>query len=87
MILQKTVRKYLLTCQEITAFCTQNGWIDNESLEFEIVEQQNNNIIISVKFDEIIMEGAGCIANHVSCFGKLLIIFNKVGEIESTQIL
>lgn len=84
---QQTIQTYLLTCRELNTFCTQNGWIDDETVTFDIVEQTQDYAIISVQFKEIIMEGAGCIASPVACFGQLQLFFDKTGQVTSAKQL
>lgn len=82
----EVIQKFLFSCRELNAFCTQNGWIDNESLTFEIAEQTTDYSVVSVKFIEVIMEGAGCIADRISCFGRLKLFFDTNGQIITVQI-
>ena len=72
---------YLKQCKQINQFCTQNGWIDNDSISFEIKEEDSSEMMINVTFNEIIMEGAGCIAGNIACFGQLKL------KIENHQIV
>jgi hypothetical protein len=83
MTLYHAIQTYLLTCRELNNFCTQNGWIDNETLSFDIIEQTDDYTIVSLQFKEIIMEGAGCIASPVACFGKLKLFFDETGQVKS----
>jgi hypothetical protein len=40
--LMQNIERYLLSCRELTAFCSQNGWIDNQSMNYEIIEQNDH---------------------------------------------
>jgi hypothetical protein len=78
------IKDYLQHCREITAFCTQNGWIDNDSVKYEVLGSDENAAIISVEFLEILMEGSGCVADKVSCHGRLRLIFDNEGCVQSS---
>jgi hypothetical protein len=76
-----SIRDILHSCHELTAFCTQNGWIDNASLRYEVEQQDARGVTVAVYFDEVVMEGAGCIAARVPCFGKVLLRLDEHGEV------
>ncbi len=87
MTLQTIIQDYLSTCREINQFCTQNGWIDGSTITFEILEQNQNAVTISIVFIEIIMGGAGCVENRVSCFGQLKLLLDTQGGVESSCVI
>lgn len=78
---------YLKNCREITQFCSQNGWINNASLEIDIIEHSKNEALIAVYFDEIIMEGAGCVAGTIPCYGRIRVKLNSEGNFESLKVV
>jgi hypothetical protein len=82
---QAAIQKYLENCRELTQFCTQNGWIDNSSLRFEIKSQDAASALLTVQFAEVVMEGAGCIADRVQCFGQLRLFFDADGIVTGSQ--
>jgi uncharacterized protein YuzE len=71
----------LQTCKELSVFCSQNGWIINESIDYEIIERQPDSLLIYVTFLESIMEGSGCQCDQKSCYGRLRLKLDKEGEI------
>lgn len=77
---------FLENCKELTAFCSQNGWIINESIHYEILEQQPDCLLIYVTFLESIMEGSGCQCDQKSCYGRLQLELNDTGEIIAATI-
>jgi hypothetical protein len=87
MTLQTIIQDYLSTCREINQFCTQNGWIDGSTITFKILEHNQNAVTISVEFIEIIMGGAGCVENRVSCFGHLKLLLDTQGGVESSCVI
>lgn len=81
------IKEFLTRCPELSRLCTQNGWIDNDTLEIEIVEQQLGSVTLNVRFEEIIMEGAGCIAGRIPCYGKLQLKLGADGDVREMEIL
>lgn len=81
-----TIHDYLLSCRELSALCSQNGWIDNETLEVQIVDARPDQILAAVQFDEVIMEGAGCIAGRVPCFGHVRMRLDGAGNVVGMDI-
>lgn len=78
---------YLHTCRELNLLCTQNGWIDNETLQVEVVERHDRSLLAAVTFEEIVMEGAGCIAGRVPCYGRVRVQFNETGDVDRLEVL
>ena len=80
------IQALLENCKELTAFCSQNGWIINESIHYEILEQRPDSLLIYVTFMESIMEGSGCQCDQKSCYGRLQLKLNDTGEIVAATI-
>ncbi|MGR9115941.1 MAG: hypothetical protein ACU85E_09260 [Gammaproteobacteria bacterium] len=81
-----TIQSFLENCKELTAFCSQNGWIINESIHYEIIEQQPAGLLIYVTFLESIMEGSGCQCDRKSCYGRLQLKLDNNGEVIAATI-
>lgn len=75
------VRQYLRDCRELSQLCSQNGWIDNDTLTVEILERQSDQLLAAVQFDEVIMEGSGCVAGRVPCFGRVHVRLDPAGNV------
>lgn len=82
------IMEFLLHSNELAAFCSQNGWIIDDSLSYEILERRpnSNSILIYVTFLESIMEGSGCQCDQKSCYGRLRLTLNEKGAIDSATI-
>jgi hypothetical protein len=81
------LKHFLHTWPGLAALCSQNGWIDNDSLQLEVIGHQDDALIVNVQFDEIIMQGAGCIADRVSCFGRVAIEIDESRQVLQAWIL
>ena len=87
LYLMQNIERYLMSCRELTAFCSHNGWIDNNSLYYEIIEQNDQHVIAFVQFEEILMEGSGCIAGRVPCQGRLRLLLDRYGDVRAAELL
>ena len=85
--MKDAIRQYLCRSRELTQLCTQNGWIENDSIEYETLAQSGSNITLAVAFDEVIMEGAGCIANRARCYGRMELMLAEDGQVVSGRVL
>lgn len=83
---ERRIRDYLARCRELADLCEQNGWIDNDSLQIEWEASADTEARVSVHFTEVIMEGAGCVADRRERFGKLVLAFTPDGEVASCKI-
>ncbi len=80
------ISQKLETCNELSAFCTQNGWIISDSIQYEILERYSDRLLIYVTFLESIMEGSGCQCDQKSCYGRLWLNLNTDGEIVGVEL-
>ena len=85
--LMQHIERYLLSCRELTALHSHNGWIDKNSLRYEIIEQNDSYVIAFVQFEEILMEGSGCIAGRIPCQGHLRLTLDRYGQVERAELL
>ena len=81
------LEEYLHQCRELNALCTQNGWIDNDTLRVDVLEKNGRSLLAAVTFEEILMEGAGCVAGRVSCYGRVRVSLTEDGQVERLVIL
>lgn len=78
------IAAYLACCRELAGFCAHNGWIDNDSIEFEIQAGATPGIlVVAVKFTEVIMKGAGCEARRLPRFARLRLGLDARGDVVS----
>jgi len=69
----------------LMAICTQNGWPDPETLRVEILEQGGSELLCAVAFQEVIMEGSGCCAGRIDCWGKYRVKLDAAGSITRAE--
>lgn len=79
------IEEYLRRCRELNAFCSENGWIDNDTLRWKVIAEHNDWIEVTVIFNEVTTQGGGCVARHIECFGRLRLQLNSTGEIIGGQ--
>lgn len=81
------VREYLLRCRELAALCSQNGWIDDETLTIDELDRERGSVTCAVTFEEVVMEGAGCVAGRVPCYGRVRLGLDGNGQVTGMQVL
>jgi hypothetical protein len=81
------IEQYLKSCRELSQLTTQNGWIDNDSLKITTLSMEENSVIVEVRFDELVMEGSGCLADRVSCYGQVRLQRDENDQITNMEIL
>lgn len=81
------IAEYLRSTPKLAQLCSQNGWIDNETLSYELMEQSDEHAIVNVTFDEVVMEGSGCVADRVSCYGKMRLTLGDSGQVENSEFI
>jgi hypothetical protein len=77
----KAINDFFQTTPRLAELCTQNGWPDPQSLQVDLLEQIPGEILCSVSFDEVVMEGAGCEAGRVPCWGRYRVKVNMQNKI------
>ena len=78
---------YLKSCRELSRFCSGNGWIDNSSLRYTIIWQNENEVLVNIEFNELLMEGAGSLAEKVYCSGQMRLLLDRFGRVLRSDIL
>jgi hypothetical protein len=83
----QNIERYLLSCRELFAFCSQDGWIDDNTLVYEIIEQNDHEVIAFVQFSEIVPQAAGSVAGRVQRQGRLRLRLDRYGRVEHAELL
>nr|VFJ53635.1 MAG: hypothetical protein BECKFW1821B_GA0114236_101544 [Candidatus Kentron sp. FW] len=81
------IHEYLCSCRELSGLCSQNGWIDNETLKIDILDKEKGSVVVAVTFEEIIVEAAGCIGGKIPCQGRVRIFLDDDGNAADMEIL
>ena len=76
MLLDKEITELLYSARELSTLCSQNGWIDADTLVYEVKDKKDESLVLSVKFEEIVMEGSGCVADRIACYGQVELNYN-----------
>ncbi|HEW98336.1 MAG: hypothetical protein DRR16_14175 [Candidatus Parabeggiatoa sp. nov. 3] len=85
--MEMNIEHYLQTCRELSQLTTQNGWIDNDTLKITILSTEENSVVVEVRFDELIMEGSGCLADRIKCYGQVRLQLDENDHIINMEIL
>ena len=71
----------------LARFCSQNGWIDEASLEYEVRVREPGSVVLAIRFDEIVVKAAGCVGRRIPCFGLLRLRLGEAGEVRAAEAL
>lgn len=83
---QKSLTDFFATTPKLAELCSQNGWPDPDSLKVSVIENKPDEALCAVSFDEVVMEGSGCEAGRVGCWGKIRVKLNPQGEPIAAEI-
>lgn len=67
---RRRLEHFFARTPRLAELCTQNGWPDPETLKVELLDRDGEAWLCSVSFEEVIMEGAGCVAGRIDCWGR-----------------
>lgn len=81
------IDEYLKSSRELSQLCSQNGWIDNETLRYDLMEQDDSHTVVNVSFEEVVMEGSGCVAARVPCYGKLRLTIDNNDQVKNSEFI
>ncbi|BAU47145.1 hypothetical protein SVA_0564 [Sulfurifustis variabilis] len=80
---RRRLEDYFARTPRLAELCTQNGWPDPETLRVEVLDRDGDALLCSVSFEEVIMEGAGCVAGRVDCWGRYRVSQGDDGDIDA----
>ncbi|MBL1292773.1 MAG: hypothetical protein COB61_002770 [Thiotrichales bacterium] len=78
------INHLLATSRELVVLCSQNGWIDSDTVSYDVIDHSEGKVKLKVRFEEIVMEGSGCVAARIACYGYVDVEYAK--GIEHAQI-
>lgn len=81
------VAAYLRRCRELVALCRENGWIDDDTVDWEVKARGPGSVDVAVSFDEVTVKGAGCEARRLPCFGYLRLWLDEEGGVVRAEPL
>ena len=84
---EAALARYLAESREIAGLCTQNGWIDDATITLDVIERGEDYLVAAVTFEEIVMEGAGCVAGRVPCYGRVRATLGEDGEVCALELV
>ena len=70
-----------------TRFCSQNGWIDKDSLRYIVIWETINEVRVDIVFDELLKDGCNYRAGKVSCRGQMRLLLDSRGRIARAEVL
>ena len=83
----ENIDEFFLSTTLLAQLCEQNGWMDEDSLQVLLLEQDGNESIYEVRFEEILKEGSGCECGRNDCWGKIKLRQSSTGEVLDAKII
>ena len=80
------IERALRSARELAGFCTQSGWIDNDTLHYRILHQTDHQVLALVQFEEIVLEATGNVASRNTCGGRVRIHLDRYGDIDRIEL-
>lgn len=83
----QAIKEFFSKTPKLAELCSQNGWPDPDSLKIDVVEQSPadpadaNELLCAIAFDEVIMEGSGCEAGRIACWGRYRLKLHQQGHV------
>lgn len=81
------IQQFFETSNQLAQLCQQNGWPDNETLRVEVAHDAHGSALCSVSFEEIVMEGAGCVAGRLGRWGQFRVSLDDHGNVRTAERL
>lgn len=81
------IQQFFETSNALAQLCQQNGWPDNDTLKVEVSQDGTQSAVCNVSFDEIVMEGAGCVAGRLGRWGQFRVLLDDGGNVHSAERL
>ncbi|MHB1514905.1 MAG: hypothetical protein ACYCVY_04195 [Acidiferrobacteraceae bacterium] len=81
------IARFFETSPQLAALCQQNGWPDADTLRVEVGSPGADGTLCSVSFEEILMEGSGCVAGRLARWGQFLVQVDTEGNVREAKRL
>ena len=81
-----SLHEFFAASSRVAQLCTQNGWPDPETVRIEVLEEDDTQALCAIQFDEVIMEGSGCEAGRVTCWGRFRVRLDGSGKVVGAEI-
>jgi hypothetical protein len=83
----ETIARFLCSCRELMRLTGQHGWVDGDTLTFEVIEDRPEAAIVAVSFVEVVTEaGSGAQAERLVRSGRLRLHFDEAGEVVRCEL-
>lgn len=84
-ILEDKIADYLSSCRELANLIDSGGWLDTDSLEFEIVNNAEREVTVAVRFVEVVTNAYGGPVERLDRQGYLVLALDAYGDIAGVR--
>ncbi|MDR2877314.1 MAG: hypothetical protein LBV36_04655 [Chromatiales bacterium] len=82
-----SVDEWMRTSALLNRFCSQNGWIDSDTLRWDLAAENSGWRRSNIHFTEVVMEGSGCVAGRIECFGQVDLRLDAQGRVVDVRVV
>jgi hypothetical protein len=83
----ETIARFLCSCRELMRLTGQHGWVDGDTLTFEVIEDLPEAAIVAVSFVEVVTEqGSSEKAERLVRSGRLRLHFDAAGDVVRCEL-
>lgn len=84
--LEGKIASYLQGCRELAGLAERNGCWLADSIAFDILQAETRNVVIAVRFIEVMQDMPGVSMERVDRYGRLTLELDEFGEILSAYV-
>jgi len=84
--LEGKIAGYLQRCRELVELQGGQDCLQVDSITFDILEEKAREVIIAVRFIEVVADGPELGLGQVDRYGRLRLELNEFGEISSASV-
>ncbi|WP_457666298.1 hypothetical protein [Thiolapillus sp.] len=84
--LEGKIAGYLQRCRELVELQGGDDYLQVDSITFDILEEKTREVIIAVRFIEVVADGPESALGQVDRYGRLRLELDEFGEISSASV-
>jgi hypothetical protein len=81
------IERTLRSCRELGALCTRDGWIDEDTLHYQILQRSDREVLVLVQFEEVVTENSGYRSRRIARGGQVRLHLDHYGEVVRVQVI
>ncbi|MBT3308612.1 MAG: hypothetical protein HOL04_11970 [Gammaproteobacteria bacterium] len=83
--MSEVVEQYLKSCRELAELTHYNGWIDNDTLKYQLVSEERGRVVADVQFEEVFI--SACCEERAERWGRVQLELDSAGTVKALLVL